>query len=253
MAAAAGTSAALQQAGSASGAAAGLDGPVMLSSSDLEWGGEDGGAGVDQVSELQCRTRGLPDEDTLGPLPSSALSLGVSSTTFASLAFAGEGSSLARGTTIASGIGPIAGPSVSASTSASAVGSQQRPALSRFKDEELNCPICEWTRAALLGALYCLAARGTHGKCAGSHTWQCQHAHGCLTELLTCRTAPVRCPAAGLELLFKPVGLACGHKVSARPLAGHPRWWLCRAPVCCCRGASHLASSDTRAFCWHAW
>ena len=173
VAAAAGTSAALQQAGADS--AAGLDGPVMLSSSDLEWGGEDGGAGVDQVPELQCRTRGLPDEDALGRLPSSAMSLGVSSTTFASLAFAGEGSSLARGTTIASGIGPIAGPAVSASTSASAVGSQQRPALSRFKDEELNCPICEWARAALLGArsLYCLVARGRHEDCAGSHTW-CQ-------------------------------------------------------------------------------
>jgi hypothetical protein len=137
------------QAGASSAAAAGLDGPnVMLSSSDLEWGGEDGGVAVDQVPELQCRTRpAAADDDTLGGMPSTAMSFAVSSTTFTSLAFAGEGSIPARGTTIVSGTAPGPGlPAGSASTTASAagVGAGQRPALSRFKDEELNCPICEW-------------------------------------------------------------------------------------------------------------
>ena len=135
--AAGGVPAPLQQAG---GPPAGLDGPsVMLSSSDLEWGAEDGSA-VDQVPELQCRSR-LQDDDV-----PSTMSFAVSSTTFTSLAFAGEGSLLSRGTTAASGMAAGAGApvgSASSTLSASGVGSGLRPALSRFKDEELNCPICE--------------------------------------------------------------------------------------------------------------
>lgn len=145
--AAAGVPAPLQQASTAGGAAAGKGIPsVVLSSSDLEWGVEDSAGGVDKVPELYSRCR-LPDDDNSLRMPGTPRSMGVSSTTFTSYALAGEGGSLMRGTTVASGTaaGAAAGAADGAAcTVGSAMGSAaQRPVLSRFKDEELNCPICE--------------------------------------------------------------------------------------------------------------